>query len=272
MPAPLDALAKLAGLQDAELTRQLDLGTGGKPIQFLLYDLLRHEQALAAAAQPFGRTEFERIIDLAQAAGELVGLLVGRSDGLLDGARDGEWSLRDVLRHAIAVELRYGAQIEYSAMRRDQEPLGIPTNRLPCDRLSPPEPQFGRTRTGDFGEIIGLLGAARLATDERLAGLADSLLERPSLWGTIEMNVRMRLHQVWYTSSSARSRARSALQPKHHRRRDGSCAVPAQYAERMSAGASPLRAPTSTQVIASWQGVDARLIHRAIGTGGRCLS
>jgi hypothetical protein len=198
MSAPLDALGKLAGLQDAELTQQVDTGAGGNlAIQFVLYDLLRHEQALAAAAQPSGRSEFERILDLAQAAyGELVGLLVGRADGFLDGTHDGDWSLRDVLRHAIAVELRYGAQIEYSALRRDEEPLGIPNDRLPCDRLSPPEPQFGRTRTADVGEMIDLVGVARLATDERLAVISDSALQRPSLWGTTQISVRMRLHQL----------------------------------------------------------------------------
>ena len=123
-------------------------------------------------------------------------MLVGRSDDLLDGTRDGEWTLRDVLRHAIAVELRYAAQVEYSALRRDDEPLAIPADRLPCDRLAPPEPQFARTRTAGVSEMLELLGVARRATDDRLAALPDAALERPSLWGTLPMTVRMRLHQV----------------------------------------------------------------------------
>jgi len=159
--------------------------------------LLRHEQALAAAAQPRGRTETDRILDLAQAAyGELAGVLVGRPDDLLDGTRDGEWTLRDVLRHAIAVELRYAAQIHYSATRRDDEPLAIPAGRLPCDRLAPPEPEFARTRVAGIDEMLELLGIARRSTDARLAATQDSALDRPSLWGAWRMTVRLRSHQV----------------------------------------------------------------------------
>lgn len=197
MSAPLDALGKLAGLPDVELSRQVDVGSGKPPIQFVLYDLLRHEQALVAGAQPAGRTEVERILDLAQLAyGELVGVLVGRADERLDSTRDGEWSLRDVVRHAIAVELRYGAQVEYSALRRDEEPMGTPNERLPCDRLAPPEPQFAETRVAGASRILELLGVARATTDNRLASITDAALTRPSLWGTQPMTVRMRLHQV----------------------------------------------------------------------------
>lgn len=163
----------------------------------MLYDLLRHEQALAAAAQPPGRTEVQRILDLAQAAyGELAAVLVGRPDDLLDGTSDGEWTLRDVVRHAIAVELRYAAQVEYSATRGEHEPLGIPADRLPCDRLSPPEPDFARTRVAGINEVVELLGVVRRATDDRLAAIPDSALDRPSLWGTWRMTVRLRLHQI----------------------------------------------------------------------------
>jgi hypothetical protein len=191
-------LGSLARVRNADLSRQVDIGAGGKaPIQFVLYDLLRHEQALAVAAQRGPETEMARILDLAQAAyGDLVGLLVGRSDGDLDNTRDGEWSLRDVLRHAIAVELRYGAQVEYSALRGDEEPIGIPPERLPCDRLSPPEPEFAAARTAGISQILKLLGLARLTTDRRLAAVPDSALERPSLWGTQPMPVRMRTHQI----------------------------------------------------------------------------
>lgn len=197
MPAPLDALGRLAGVGDADLSRPADAAPGSPSIQFVLYDLLRHEHALAAGTQAPVGAEITRILDLAQAAyGDLVGLLVGRPDDVLDDTRDGEWSLRDVLRHAIAVELRYGAQVEYSALRSDDQPIAIPPDRLPCDRLSPPEPRYAATRTGGIGEILELLGIARLRTDERLAALPDDTLARPSLWGTQPMTVRMRAHQI----------------------------------------------------------------------------
>ena len=125
-----------------------------------------------------------------------MGLLVGRADDLLDSTRDGEWSLRAVLRHAIAVELRYGVQVEYSATRGASDPLGIPADRLPCDRIAPPEPEFGATRVGGIGEVLELVGAARIATDRRLTAVREDALLRPSLWGTQQLTVRTRSHQI----------------------------------------------------------------------------
>ncbi len=127
MPPPFEALETLVCLTDDALSRRVPFG-GLKPsVQFALYELLRQEQALAAAAQPASRTEAARILDFAQIAyGELIGLLVGRDDATLESARDGEWSLRDLLRHAVAVELRYAAQVEYSASRSDEEPARDP--------------------------------------------------------------------------------------------------------------------------------------------------
>lgn len=198
MPPPLDALGRIGLWSDGDLARAMPVGDGRTARgQFVLYDLLRHEQAPAAGPQPAHRTEAARIQDLAQAAfGDLVGLLVGRDDSLLENARDGEWSLRDLLRHAIAVELRYAAQVEYAAGRGNEEPLAIPDDRLPCDRLSPPDGEFGDSRTGGIARVLELLGKARRLTDERLAHLTDAALERPSLWGKLEMPVRMRLHQT----------------------------------------------------------------------------
>lgn len=194
---PLHPLAAIARLPDSALSRQIELDdTRTAPLQFALYDLLRHEQALVAGAES-ARSEIARILDLAQLAyGELVGLLIGRADGLLDTAWDGEWSLRDLLRHAIAVELRYAAQVEYAAIRRDEDPLAIPDERLPCDRLSPPEPEYADSRTGGLTRMLELLGQARVSSDRRLSGSADVVLGRPSLWGKMPMTVRMRLHQV----------------------------------------------------------------------------
>lgn len=162
---------------------------------FVLFDLLRSEQALAVT-QPPRRTEAARILDFAGAAyGDLVGLLVGRDDASLDGARDGEWTLRDILRHAIAVELRYCAQVAYSATRTERDPVAIPDERLPCDRLSPPL-EFDASRTAGITPILELLGEARQRTDVAARGLTDDVLSRPSLWGKYEMDVGRRLHQV----------------------------------------------------------------------------
>lgn len=195
MPPLLHALAGIALLPDGALARTVEAEKAS--LQVVLYDLLRHEQALASAAQPAGRSEADRVLDLTQAAyGELVGLLIGRSDELLETTRDGEWTLRDLLRHAIAVELRYAAQVEWAATRGHTDPLPIPEDRLPCDRLAPPEPDFAGSRTGGLTQVLELLGEARRRSDEILTSIPDVALARPSLWGTLQMTVRMRLHQT----------------------------------------------------------------------------
>lgn len=197
MPPPLDALASIAALSDEALTRTVDVDGRGPSVQYVLYDLLRHEQDLAAEAPATKASRTSRILAFAQAAyGELIGVLIGRPDDVLDTARDGEWSLRDLLRHAMAVELRYCAQVEYSASRKDDDPLAIPADRLPGDRLSPPDPEYAETRSADIVRMLELLGQARARSDERLGGVADAALARPSLWGTVELTVRTRLHQV----------------------------------------------------------------------------
>lgn len=148
------------------------------------------------AARRGPSTEAARILDLAQAAyGDLVGLLVGRPDALLDTARDREWTLRDTIRHAIAVELRYREQVVYSASRDDDEPLAIPDARLPCDRLVPPA-ELDPSRTAGLRDALELIGIARERTNVALARLADGVLTRPSLWGTARIDVRMRVHQI----------------------------------------------------------------------------
>lgn len=193
---PLDALAALARLPDRALGERAGNGDHEVSLQFVLYDLLRHEQRLAATAGPSDRPEIARILDLVQMAyGDLVGLLVGRDDDLLESARDGEWTLRDLLRHAMAVELRYAAQVQWAATRRNDEPLPIPEERLPCDRLSPAEPDFADSRTGGVELLLRLLGEARGRTDALLEPLSDTILSRPSLWTQVELSVRMRLHQ-----------------------------------------------------------------------------
>jgi hypothetical protein len=192
MPPPLAELAAVARLDDDAFGPEK---RGSR--RDALYGLLRREQAIAASEGTSPRSEVSRVLDFAQAAfGDVVGVLVGRDDALLDTARDGEWSLRDILRHSMAVELRYAAQVEYSATRSDNDPIQIPPGLLPCDRLSPPEPAFTVSRSGDVLELLQLLGNARASSDARLAKVPDSVLARPSMWGTHLVDVRLRLHQI----------------------------------------------------------------------------
>ncbi|TMC74554.1 MAG: hypothetical protein E6J15_09010 [Chloroflexi bacterium] len=197
MPPPLRELAAVARLDDEALSQKVGVAGNRISRRDALYGLLRREQGMFATGESRPRSEVSRILDFAQAAyGDLVGLLVGREDSLLDTGRDGDWSLRDLLRHAIAVELRYAAQVEYSATRAESDPVEIRPGLLPCDRLSPPEPEFAGSRDGGIPDVLELLGKARAGSDVRLANVPDTALTRPSLWGTARIDVRMRLHQI----------------------------------------------------------------------------
>jgi hypothetical protein len=192
MPPPLAELAAVARLDDDAFGPEK---RGSR--RDALYGLLRREQAIAASEGTSPRSEVSRVLDFAQAAfGDVVGVLVGRDDALLDTARDGEWSLRDILRHSMAVELRYAAQVEYSATRSENAPVQIPPGLLPCDRLAPPEAEFAASRSGGVLELLQLLANARAGSDARLAMVPDSALTRPSMWGAHLLDVRLRLHQI----------------------------------------------------------------------------
>ena len=196
MPVPLESLTRIVQLPDDAMHATIALGATRGSLQFFLYDQLRREQA-AGISPPSMRSEIARILDLAQAAlGDLAGTILGRDDALLDSARDGDRTLRDVMRHAIAVEVRYAAQVEYSATRGDGDPLPIPPERLPCGIHAPPEPEYPDTRVAGISRLVELLAVARARSDECLERLPDASLGRPSLWGTVIVDVRRRLHQV----------------------------------------------------------------------------
>jgi hypothetical protein len=187
------SLEVLGRLSDDALARP----AAGATVRFHLYAALRREHAAAVAAGVHGPREPGAILAFANdALGELEALLAGRPAAILEEARDGEWTLRDLLRHAVAVELRYRAQVLWSAGRADGDPLAIPAERLPCDRLAPPEPEYADTRTGGIPRILALLRRARAKTDDALADLSPVDLERPTLWGSYLTDVRDRMHQI----------------------------------------------------------------------------
>lgn len=144
------------------------------------------------ALTPFG-DEASRILTLAQIAfGRLRGLLVAVDDELLDRApAEGEWSLRETLVHAIAVERSYRANTQHALVRGDDEPLTLPADRRPT--ADPAD------TSGGVLDILAAFAARRVETDAALAGLDAGQLVRPSQWGPFEVphriDVRFRLHR-----------------------------------------------------------------------------
>ena len=190
-PRMPDAFAALLSLTDQDLQREV----AGYPVWFHLSTALRREQRAVVATRAADGREPVAIMSFARSAyHELVTLLTGRD--VLDTARDGEWTLRDLLRHAIAVEFRYREQAIWSATRGDDDPLPIPEARLPCDRLTPPEPANAETKVCDQSRILEILGRERDRTDERLGTFGPDALARPSVWGSAVIDVRDRMHQI----------------------------------------------------------------------------
>ena len=182
MDAFIRTLARLAALADEELA--------GDARWKLLFRALEIEQgAVVRARLAYRGTEAQRILGLAQVAyGDLRGLLAGVSAEALDRApREGEWSARETMKHAIGVERSYRANTAHALRRGTDEPLTLPAERRPS-----PDPA---DTTGDGSALAGRLGLRRAETDAELAGTSDEQLTRPTQWGELDVDVRFRLHR-----------------------------------------------------------------------------
>ena len=183
------SLARLAVLSDAELRREAWTFRGSPAdLGYALYHALEEEQR-AVIASPRPATESARILGLAQSAfGDLRGLLAGLDDAVLDRApANGEWSLRETLAHAIAVERSYRASTEYALARDATEPVRMPPERRP---VSDPADS-----AGGIADIVMRFAARRTETDATFAAVAEAHLARPTVWSGVEVDVRHRLHR-----------------------------------------------------------------------------
>ncbi len=182
-------MARFASLSDDALTRRWQWRGRDQDVRYALYRTLEEEHAaLMRARAAWEPTEPERILALARRAfGDLRGLLVDLPDAVLDEARDGEWSLRDTLRHAFLVERRYAVQTAYAAHRKDADPIRIEEGdaRYPSER--------DVDASGGVARLMERFAAARDQTDAVLGGLPAASLERPTIWSGQEVDVRFRL-------------------------------------------------------------------------------
>lgn len=180
-----DVLVRYAGLPEQRLSEPWRWparhGAALEVRDALLRSLELELAALATAGS--GAGERARAIALGQAAfGDLRGLLCGLPDVLLDAEPgDGEWTLRQVLRHVLWVERRYQLQTVYAASRSDDDPARI-------------EPDVPVEDAGSIAAWLQLLSAAREEGRQALAFL-DDRLGRPSVWSGHAVDVRFRLHR-----------------------------------------------------------------------------
>lgn len=183
-----DVLTRLAAWTDADLAKPWMHGTRATNLRYALYRTLEEEQeAVVATRRP--ANEAARIIALAQAAfGDLRGLLAGVPDDLLDRApAAGEWPIRETLHHALQVELAYRAQTRWAIERTEADPVAFPAERRP--RVAPAEV------AGPVAGIVARLERERAETDRYAASLPDDALGRASVWASLTVDTRFRLHR-----------------------------------------------------------------------------
>ena len=184
------ALQRFAALDETELARPWRFRDETMDVRYALYRTIEdaQEAVVSAAARP--HPESRRILSLAQRGfGDLRGLLIGLPADLLDTApRDGEWSVREILRHIIVIEGRYAVQTRYAVERADADPMRVTDDKLP----TPAQTDV----TGGVSEILARVGDVRAETDRRLGDLAAGAMTRPTQWIQYDVDVRFRLHRI----------------------------------------------------------------------------
>jgi hypothetical protein len=182
-------LETAAALDETALARPFTYRDKAMDVRYALFRTLEDAQEVLVrvAAQP--HPESRRILSLAQRAfGDLRGLLIGAPADLLDRTpREGEWPLRDTLRHILVVERRYALQTKWAMERRDSDPMRIADGRLP----TPAQIDV----TGGFREILARIGEARAESNRWLHDVVPAAMTRPTQWVHYDIDVRFRLHR-----------------------------------------------------------------------------
>ncbi len=158
-------------------------------VRYALYRTLEDAQEVHVRVSAGDHPESRRILALAQRAfASLRALLVGLPGALLDQSpRAGEWSIREIIVHMVAVEQRYALQTQYAVDRADADPMRIADDRLPS--LTP------ANVGGEIETLLARLADARAETGRRLDHVAPAGMSRPTIWGGYEVDVRFRLHR-----------------------------------------------------------------------------
>jgi hypothetical protein len=183
------ALERFAALDEKELAQPWRFRDKPMEVRYALYRTIEEAQEVLVSAVARPHPESRRILSLAQRAfGDLRGLLIGLPTELLDRTpRDGEWSVREVLRHVIVIEGRYAVQTRYAVERADADPMRVADDKLP----TPAQTDV----TGGISRILSRLAEVRAETDRRLGDVPAAAMARPTQWIQYDVDVRFRLHR-----------------------------------------------------------------------------
>jgi hypothetical protein len=189
-PAEFEAtLERFAALEEAELAASWRFRDRPSDVRYALYRTLEEAQEALVRLTALSHPEPRRILALARRAfGDLRGLLVGLPADLLDrSSKEGEWSIRETLRHIIVIEGRYAVQTRYAADRSDGDPMRVADDKMP----TPAQVDV----TGGLADLLGRVREAREETDRRLGHLPAEAMTRPTQWMQYDVDVRFRLHR-----------------------------------------------------------------------------
>src|SRR5207249_2075725 len=166
------ALARCGTLDEDVLGRPWPFRGRPMDVRYALYRTLEDAQEVYVRVSAGAHPESRRILALAQHAfGGLRGLLAGLPGALLDKAPStGEWPIREVLAHMLAVEQRYALQTRYAVDRTDADPMRIPDNRMPPTAPAP--------IAGEVGVVLARLAEARAETKRLLGDVAPTATTR----------------------------------------------------------------------------------------------
>jgi len=183
------ALERFAALDEKDLAQPWRFRDKPTDVRYALYRTIEdaQEAIVSAAARP--HPESRRILSLAQRAfGDLRGLLIGLPTDVLDRVpREGEWPVREILRHVIVIEGRYAVQTRYAVDRADTDPMRVADDKMPTPAQT--------NATGSIAEILARVAEARAETDRRLGELPIAAMTRPTQWIQYDVDVRFRLHR-----------------------------------------------------------------------------
>jgi len=183
------ALASFAALDESELARPWRFRDKPADVRYAIYRTLEDAQEAYVGVAALPHPEAQRILALGRRAfGDLRGLLVGLPSELIDRSpREGEWSIRETLRHIILIERRYAVQTLYATERTDSDPMRVADDKMP----TPAQIDI----TGSLTDMLERVCAARAETHRRLDALPAALLSRPTQWMQFDVDVRFRLHR-----------------------------------------------------------------------------
>jgi hypothetical protein len=195
-----ETIRRFAPLDPARLTEPREWRGERADLRHLLASLTEGSESRRIQILGIGRQLGRRRMTDAQHAmgikgetrGRLLGTLIGVPDAFFDRApADGEWSIRQVLGHVMAVDERYRIGVEYAverARRGSEGPLRPPEDSMP--------PRKGEAMAvGAVPELMARMQSIHDRVVDSLMTVPDDLLDAPANWASWDVDVRFRAHR-----------------------------------------------------------------------------